>query len=139
RPGGFFLDTDGAPSGVELDDAVAFRITHAVGEDRGALGVLGGAAQVVGQVVAVEDIVAQDERARGAVQEVTADDEGLGDPFGCVLYAAGERQTPLVLVPQEHFDVVLLCGGGDVEDPPDHGQHQRGQGVVVHRLVVDRQ
>ena len=49
---------------VELDHAVALGVAHAIGEHGGAVGVAGGAAQIVGQPGAVEEVVAQ--RQRGA-------------------------------------------------------------------------
>ena len=63
---GLLLDGDGTALAVELHDAEALGVVHVVAEDRGAarLGVLHGARQVAAEAVAVEDVVAQHERAR---------------------------------------------------------------------------
>jgi hypothetical protein len=58
-----FLDADGTPLAVELDDAIAFRVVHVVGEDRGPAVAPVCAAQQRLEVVAVEDVVAQHQRA----------------------------------------------------------------------------
>ena len=78
--GGLLLDGDGTALPVELHDAEALGVVHVVAEDRGAarLGVLDGARQVARQAVAVEDVVAQHQGARLAVNELLADGEGLG-------------------------------------------------------------
>ena len=76
---GLLLDGHGPPLAVELHDAEALGVVHVVAEDRGAarLGVLDGARQVARQAVAVEDVVAQHQRARLAGDELLADGEGL--------------------------------------------------------------
>ena len=51
-----------------------------VGEDRGAARLLSSRRQVVGKFVAVEDVVAKNQGAVTVADEVTADDEGLGQP-----------------------------------------------------------
>ena len=40
--------------------------------------------------------------------------------------------------PSSRWNCVGVVRGGDHQDVPDPGQHQRGQRVVDHRLVVDR-
>ena len=85
------LDADGAPAPVEVDDAVALRVVHAVGEDGGAALARAGAVQRVGEAVAVEDVVAEDEADRTAADEVRADQEGLGDAGRDGLDLVGER------------------------------------------------
>ena len=67
--GGFLFKRDGFAVGVELDDAVALGIEDGVGEDGGARGVGGGVAEGFGEVVAVEDVIAEDEAAVLAGEE----------------------------------------------------------------------
>ena len=90
--GGLLLDGDGPPLAVELHDAEALGVVHVVAEDRGAarLGVLGGARQVARQAVAVEDVVAEHERARLAGDEVLADGECLRQAVRRGLLCVGE-------------------------------------------------
>ena len=77
--GGLLLDGYGPPLRIELHDAEALGVVHVVTEDRGptGLGVLDGARQVARKAVAVEDVVAEHQRARLAVDELLADGEGL--------------------------------------------------------------
>jgi ferredoxin len=71
------------PGIVERDDAIMFGLGHAIGEDGGAFLAVVGAAQQVGQAVAVEDVVAQDQRARRAGQEVGADADAARRALRC--------------------------------------------------------
>jgi hypothetical protein len=91
------------------------------------------------QVVAVEDVVAQHQRARGAAYEAPAQDEGLRQAVGSGLHAVAQVQAPLRAVAQQGLEARRVLGRADDQDVADAGQHQRRQGVVDHRLVVDRQ
>ena len=138
---GLLLDGDGTALAVELHDAEALGVVHVVAEDRGAarLGVLDGARQVARQAVAVEDVVAQHQGARLAVDEPLADGEGLGQAVGARLLRIGEVHAVARAVPEQALEVGEVRRGGDDQDVPDARQHEGGQRVVDHRLVVDRQ
>ena len=112
-----------------------------VAEDRGAarLGVLDGARQVARQAVAVEDVVAQHERAGLTVDEVLADGEGLRQAVGARLLGVGEVHAVARAVPEQALEVGQVGRRGDDQDVPDARQHEGGERVVDHGLVVDRQ
>ena len=138
---GLLLDGDGTALAVELHDAEALGVVHVVAEDRGAarLGVLDGARQVARQAVAVEDVVAQHQGARLAVDEPLADGEGLGQAVGARLLRIGEVHAVARAVPEQALEVGQVGRRGDDQDVPDARQHEGGQRVVDHGLVVDRQ
>ena len=139
--GGLLLDGDGPPLAVELHDAEALGVVHVVAEDRGAarLGVLDGARQVAAEAVAVEDIVAEHQRARLAGDEVLADGERLRQAVGARLLGVGEVHAVARAVPEQALEVGEVRRRGDDQDVPDARQHEGGQRVVDHGLVVDRQ
>lgn len=139
--GGLLLDGDGTALAVELHDAEALGIVDVVAEDRGAarLGVLDGARQVAGQAVAVEDVVAQHQGARLSADEVLADGEGLRQAVRRGLLRVGEVHAVARAVPEQALEVGQVGRGGDDQDVPDARQHEGGQRVVDHGLVVDRQ
>ena len=138
---GLLLDGDGPPLAVELHDAEALGVVHVVAEDRGAarLGVLDGARQVAGQAVAVEDVVAQHQGARLSADEVLADGEGLRQAVRRGLLRVGQVDAVARAVPEQALEVGQVGRGGDDQDVPDARQHEGGQRVVDHGLVVDRQ
>ena len=139
---GLLLDGDGVEVGVELHDAEALGVVDVVAEDGGepaGLGVLHRAAEVAAQAVAVEDVVAEDERAGLAAGEPLADDEGLGQAVGAGLDGVGQVHAVVRPVAQQALEVRQVGGGGDDQDVADARHHEDGQRVVDHRLVVDRQ
>ena len=138
---GLLLDGDGPALPVELHDAEALGVVHVVAEDRGAarLGVLDGARQVAGQPVSVEDVVAEHQGARLAGDEVLADGEGLGEAVGARLLGVGQVHAVARAVPEQALEVGQVGRRGDDQDVPDARQHEGGQRVVDHGLVVDRQ
>lgn len=139
--GGLLLDGDGAALPVELHDAEALGVVHVVAEDRGParLGVLDGARQVAAETVAVEDVVAEHQGARLAGDELLADGEGLRQAVGARLLGVGEVHAVARAVPEQALEVGQVGRGGDDQDVPDARQHEGGQRVVDHGLVVDRQ
>ena len=139
--GRLLLDGDGPPLAVELHDAEALGVVHVVAEDRGAarLGVLHGARQVARQAVAVEDVVAEHERARLAGDEVLADGEGLCQAVGARLLGVGEVHAVARAIPEQALEVRQVGRRGDDKDVPDARQHEGAERVVDHGLVVDRQ
>ena len=139
--GGLLLDGHGPPLAVELHDAEALGVVHVVAEDRGAarLGVLDGARQVAAEAVAVEDVVAEHQRARLAGDEVLADGERLRQAVRARLLGVGEVHAVARAVAQQPLEVGEVGRRGDDQDVPDARQHEGGQRVVDHGLVVDRQ
>ena len=138
---GLLLDGDGPALPVELHDAEALGVVHVVAEDRGAarLRVLDGARQVARQAVAVEDVVAQHQGARLAVNELLADGEGLGQAVRRGLLGVGQVHAVARAVPEQALEVGQVGRRGDDQDVPDARQHEGAERVVDHGLVVDRQ
>ena len=138
---GLLLDGDGPPLAVELHDAEALGVVHVVAEDRGAarLGVLDGARQVARKAVAVEDVVAEHQRARLAGDELLADGECLCEAVRAGLLGVGEVHAVARAVAEQALEVGEVGRRGDDQDVPDARKHEGGQRVVDHGLVVDRQ
>ena len=138
---GLLLDGDGPALRVELHDAEALGVVHVVAEDRGAarLRVLDGLLQVAAEAVAVEDVVAEHQRARLAGDELLADGEGLGQAVGARLLGVGQVHAVARAVPEQALEVGQVGRRGDDQDVPDARQHKGAKRVVDHGLVVDRQ
>mgnify|MGYP000172639273 CR=1 FL=1 len=136
---GLLFEADGAAVLVEFDDAVALGIVHRVGEDGGAVAAGAGGAQAAGEVVAVEEVVAEHEGAGAVADEVFADDEGLGEAVGAGLDGVLQREAPLAAVAQQLLKAWRVLRGADDEDVADARQHEGAERVVDHGLVVHRQ
>ena len=89
--------------------------------------------------MAVEEIVAEDEGGGLVFEEadIGGDVEGLGEAVGAGLFGVGKGDAKLRAVAEESAEEGQVGGRRDDEDFPDAGEHQHGQRVVDHRLVVD--
>ncbi len=137
RLGRLLLDLPRAAVGAERHHPVARGIAHPVGEHGGPGRARDRGLERHRQVVPVEDVVAQGQGHRVLADELAADDEGLGQPLGPGLHRVGDGQAEVLAVPEEPVERGRVLGGGDQEDLPDARQHEGGQRVVHHRLVVD--
>src|SRR2546427_134545 len=138
RPGGLLREPDGAPRGVELDDAVALGIADPVCEDRRARGPARRALEVVGKAVTVEDVVAERECDATAADEAPTDDESLRQALGTWLDLVLDAEAEVAAVAEETLERALVLRAGDDQDVADPGEHERRERVVDHGLVVDR-
>ena len=123
--------------GVHFDDAVAGGVLDGVGEDGGAGGLRGSAGEHLQEALAVEDVVAEDEGDGIVADEFAADDEGLGETFGLGLDRVLEVEAEVFTVAEEALEAPDVVGCGDDEDVAQAGEHEGGEGIVDHRLVVD--
>ena len=138
---GLLLDGHGVELLVELHHAEALGVVHVVAEHGGAalaLGALDGGAQVAPQAVAVEDVVAQHQRAAVAAHELLADDEGLRQAVRAGLLGVGQAHAVVRAVLEQTLEVRQVGGRRDDEDLADARHHEHRQRIVDHRLVVHR-
>ena len=63
-------------------------------------------------------------------------DERVGEPARGLLRGVGEAAAELRAVAEQPPELLLVERRGDDQHLADPGHHQRGQGVVDHRLVV---
>ena len=134
-----FFEAQDLAVGVELGNAITLGVMHVVGEDGRACATLVGVAENIVEVVAIEDVVTQHEGRVVVADEVGADDEGLGKAVRAGLDGVLQVDAPLATVAEQLLEARGILRGGDDQDVANAGQQQRGQRVVDHRLVVDRQ
>jgi hypothetical protein len=84
-----------------------------------------GAAQAVGEVRAVKDVVAKRQRDTVRADEIAADEKCLGEPFGAGLRRVLNRQPEIGAVAEQPAEPFLLVRRRDDEDVADAGKHQR--------------
>jgi len=100
---------------------------------------LGGSPQLTDQALAVKDIVAQDQAARMRGDERLADDEGLRQSTRFRLYRVVQADSPAASVSQQVPKTPRVAGRGNDQDLAHPRQHEYGEGIVDHGLVIDRQ
>ena len=90
--------------------------------------------------VALDDVVAQDDADLLAVGEVLGQRQGVGDAaFAFLVGVVDVLQAELFAVGQQAQEIARVAAAGDDQDVLDPGVHQRLDGIVDHRLVIDRQ
>ena len=136
--GWLFLEAHSLAPLVELDDAVALGVADVVGKDRRAVRLRGRALHHDGEVGAVEDVVAQDERTALARKKLLTDQECLRESFRLGLHGVRDGDAPLRTVAEQALEVRIVRRRRDHKNVPDAREHQRRQRIVDHRLVIDR-
>ena len=139
---GLFLDGENLALAVEFHHAEALRVVDTIAKDRRAvarLRVLYRCAQQFAHAVAIEDIIAQHHGAGIVTDERLAQSERLRKAIRRGLHLVGKAEAELRTVPQQVFKARCVLRCGDDEYLPYARQHEGGQGVVDHGLVVDGQ
>ena len=91
------------------------------------------------QAVTGKDVVAEDHGDGVAADELLTQQKGLSQPIRRGLNRVGQMQAELAAVPQQLFKPGGVLGGGNNQNIPDTGAHQRGHGIINHGLVVNGQ
>ena len=127
---------------VELHDAKALRVLHIVAEHGAAAFVFrigSGGLEDLGEAVAVEDVIAQDHGAAVVANELFAQNEGLCQTVRRGLNFILQMDAVLAAITQQRLKARRISGGGDDQDILNARQHEGGQRIVDHGLIVDRQ
>ena len=71
--------------------------------------------------------------------ELPADDEGLGQPLGLRLHRVADGDADTAAVAEQALEAADVLRCGDEQDVADAREHEGGERVVDHGLVVDGQ
>src|SRR2546421_8221883 len=133
-----FLDADRAATGVKLHHAVTSWVGYVVREDGGSFATLSGTLQEWSQTTAVKNVVAENQGTRLAADEGPADEKGLGEAVRAWLLGVVEIHADPVSVAQQGAEPRQVLRRRNDEHVADSGQHERGERIIDHRLIVDR-
>src|SRR3954468_16015658 len=89
--------------------------------------------------MAIEKIVAEDQRAWLTGDKLLSDNQRLGYPFGTRLSRIFDLQTQAAPITKERAIEVEMCRSRNDQDLSNIGQHEHREWVVDHRLIEDRQ
>jgi len=134
----FFFEGEDSAVGCELDDAISAGLGDMVAEDGGAIHAGVSVLHGFGEMLAVENVVTEDEGGGSVADEFGADVVGLGEALGAGLLGVLERDSELRTVAEEALEEGQILGGGNQQNLADAREHEHRQRVVNHRLVVDR-
>ena len=134
-----FLDGNAVALGIEFRHAITFGVGNPITEDRrfAAVSIGHSPAQLPFKAGAMEDVVSQDHAGGIVADEFPADDESLGQAVGRRLLGIGETDAIIGAVSQQTLEAGQVVRRGDDQDILDTGQHEHGDRIVDHRLVID--
>ena len=89
--------------------------------------------------MSVKNVVAEHKRATAGADKLLADQKCLGNAFGLRLRRVLEMDAVAGAIAEQVLESGQIVGRGDEQNVANAGQHQRGERVVHHRLVVHRQ
>src|SRR5260370_3625724 len=134
-----FDDTQGAVGRIEFDDPVALGIVDPACEYGRATRLPSRVPQQDAQIVAVKDIVAEDQSRWTAGKKFTADQKSFRYSARVVLDRIGKLDAPLSSLAEQPLEFIDLFRGRDDQKIADAGEHQPCHRVVDQGLVVNRQ
>ena len=133
----FLLDADHATVCVDFRHAVTFGVADVIAEDGRTSRLRVRALHQLDDAGSVEDVVAQDQRRAVIADELAPDDERLRETVRLGLLGVLQVQSPLRSVAEQGAEARQVGGGRDEQDVSDAPQHEHGQRMIDHRLVVD--
>ena len=125
------------PVRAELHHAVAFRIAHLVAENTGALFDLERLPEKI--ELPVKDIVAEEQRRAAIADEIGADEERLRDALRLGLLRIFQPKSEMRAVAEIIAQHRHILGRGNDENLAQPAEHEGGERVTNHRLVVNRE
>src|SRR5262245_22281980 len=136
RPNRFFFQTESSPTFIEFYNSIALRIPYLIGKDCCSGLRFRRIQKSVGQPVAIENIVTQDQSHGVLSDEFSSNDEGLRQTLWSRLYLILNAQTKMSAIVKEADKGLLVLGRGNDEDFSYTSQHQCGKRIVNHGLVI---
>jgi len=110
-----------------------------IGEELRPRAQLRGTFERTDELIAIENVVAEDQAHRQSIDEVGPDDEGLRDPSRARLLPIGEAHSDVASILEQSTNHRQIAGRADDENVADAGEHQRRQRIIDRRLVVNRE
>ena len=109
-----------------------------VAEDRGSLAACIGRFDGLDEVLPVENIITQHEGGGGVSHKVSTNVECLRKPFRTRLGGVAQRNAELAAITQQSLEEWQILRRGNKQNLADACQHENGQRIVNHRLVIHR-
>ena len=126
------------PGGIELHYPVAGRVPDPIGEDSSSING-GELLQLEAESLPVEQVVAQNQGTRVPRDVGRSDHQRLRQALGLGLLGIRDGDPEGRAITEQSLERLRLVWRRDDQHIPDAREDERGQGVVDHRLVVDRQ
>ena len=133
-----FFQGNHIPLFVKFHHPIGTRVFHVIAEDAGSFLHTCRPAKHGGESLSVEHIIAKNQTARFAVQKVGSQDESLCQSVGLLLNLIGKGHSQFLTRPQQVAEHRQVTWSRDNQHLAYACQHQCGQRIVNHRLVIHR-
>jgi len=136
---GLLLDANHTALGIELHYAKRAGVLYGITEHDGPSLVLDpplGSQDDLGEGLSVEHVVAENQRAGLARQEVAADGEGLGKTTRLFLHCVFQAHSKVRPVAKKLAKGGHVSRGRDDQHLAYAGEHEYRKGIVNQRLIV---
>ena len=87
----------------------------------------------------MEQVVSEHQADWSAIEELSANQEGLSQPIRAGLYGVLNVHPPAGTIAQQLLEGTLVVGSGDDQDLANTRQHQSAEWVIDHRFVINGQ
>ena len=134
---GLFLERQDLALFAERSDAETFRIGHDGTENGGALRLRGRLAEHGGEPGTVEDVVAEDQHAGIAGDEIFRLDKRVDQTLGLVLNRVMHPNAETGTVAEQTLETALVHCGRDKHDVAHPRLDQNPDRVIDHRFVIN--
>ena len=135
----FFFETERFAIRIEFDHTIMLRIAHRICKDLRAIFQRRGAAQIIPQAGAEENIIAENQTAESPPIKSFPMMKASARPTRLRLCRIGKRSSPFLSVAEQTLERRQAFGRADHQDFPNTRQHQHRKRIINHRLVIDRQ
>ena len=133
----FFFEADRFALSIELNYAITFRVAYLVAKN--ACATLDRERMSIEIEFSVENVVTQNERRAGVVDEFRANQKCLRDSFRFRLLGILDVNTELFAIAQIILQHRQIFWRRDDQHFAKSAEHQSRQRIANHRLVVNRQ
>ncbi len=139
RDEGLFFDAGGFACFIKRNHTITLWVGNVVGKYSCTAGLGIGTRQQLHQVMPIKNVVPQHQRARRGTDEIGPNDEGLRQTIRTGLHGITQIHAPTPAIAQELLKAGGVLRRADDEHITNPRQHQRGERVIHHRLVIDGQ
>src|SRR5437773_1230758 len=122
--------------GIELHDAIAFRIIDVVAEDHGAAFEI--RESCIKSIRPIKYVISEDQCDGVLANEGFGNQKSLGNSLGPGLLAVFDPQAPRTAIPEQLAEARQIMWRGNEAKLPDTAFDKSRQRVIDHRFIKDR-
>src|SRR5271169_5290030 len=133
---GLLLDAESPSRTIELHNSVTFWVVHRISKHARSTRFTRSLSQVLAQIVPIENVVAQYQRASAGAKKFLSHQKSLRNSLRLGLHFVLQPDSKLASIPQQCLKLEQILRSSNKKDLANPRQHQRAQRVINHGFVV---